>query len=105
MSQVGSICYSSDAAAVSAMASAETGKVVANGSAVYVVSASPASDASITYTLTPTDGGSAVVKTVAVTVQPCQMLDWSDGLALGWLVGGVWLAAFAVLQLRKAAHE
>jgi len=105
MSQVGSTCYSTDAGAVSAIASAEVGKVVAAGSAVYVVDAAPASDASITYTLNPIGGGAPIVSTVAVVVQPCQMLDWSDGLTLGWGVAGVWLAAFALLILRKAAHE
>ena len=49
--------------------------------------------------------GTPIVSTVAVVLQPCQMLDWSDGLALGWGVAGVWLAAFAVLQLRRGAHE
>ena len=105
MSQVGSTCYSSDAAAVAAIASAEVGKVVPAGATVYVVDAAPASDASITYTLNPIGGGTPLVSTVAVVVQPCQMLDWSDGLALGWGVAGVWLATFAVLILRKAAHS
>ena len=105
MAQAGSTCYSSDAAAVAAIASAEVGKVVPAGSTVYVVDAAPASDASITYTLNPIGGGTPIVSTVSIVVQPCQLLDWSDGLQLGWAVVGVWLATFAVLNLRKAAHE
>ena len=105
MSQAGSTCYATDAAAVAAIASAEVGKVVSGGSVVYVVDAAPASDSSITYTLNPVGGGTPIVSTVSLVVQPCQMLDWSDGLQLGWAVVGVWLATFAVLNMRKAAHE
>jgi len=105
VAQVGSTCYSSDAAAVAAIASAEVGKVVQAGATVYVVDASPASDASITYTLSPVDGSPSISNTVAVTLQPCSLLDWSDGLALGWGVGGAWLLTFAVLIMRKAAHS
>lgn len=102
MSQVGATCYSSDAAAVSAMASAEVGKVVPAGASVYVVNAVPASDASITYTLTPLDATAPITYTVAVTVQPCGLIDWADSLAVSWLVGGCWLLAAAVLTLRRA---
>lgn len=106
MAQVGSVCYSSDAAAVSAIASAEVGKVVPAGSVVYVVDAVPATDsASIAYTLSPVGGGTALTYTVGVTVQPCNLLDWSDGLALGWGVAGVWLSVFAVLLFRKAGQS
>ena len=105
MSQVGSTCYSSDAAAVAAIASGEVGKVVPSGSVVYVVDAAPASDSSITYTLNPVGGGTPITSTVPVVIQPCQMLDWSDGLTLGWGVAGVWLAVFALLIMRKAAHQ
>lgn len=31
----------------------------------------------------------------------CKLLDTSDGVALGWLVGGVWLAVYAVRWLSK----
>lgn len=105
MSQVGSTCYSSDAAAVSSIASAESGKVVPAGATVYVIGAVPGSDRSITYTLSPIGGGTPLIHTATVDVQPCQLLDWSDGMALGWAVAGVWLLVAAVLHLREVAHS
>lgn len=105
MSQVGSTCYSSDAAAVAAVASAEVGKVVSVGSSVYVVDASPASGSSITYTLNPVGPGTAIIKTVSVDIPSCQLMDWADGMLLGWLVAGVWLAVAAVMHIREAAHS
>lgn len=105
MAQVAGTCYSSDQAAVAAIASAEVGKVVPAGSVVYVVDASPAVGKSITYTLTPIGGGTPLVTTAAVEIPPCQLLDWSDGIALGWAVAGVWIIVAVVLHLREAAHQ
>jgi hypothetical protein len=103
--QVGSTCYASDGAALSAIASGEVGKVVPAGAVVYVVDAAPSGASSIAYTLTPADGSaSGVSSTVALTLQPCNLLDWSDGLELGWGVGGVWILAAVVMGLRKAAE-
>lgn len=104
MAQVGSTCYSSDSAAVSAIAAGETGRVVSAGSVVYVVDAVPASDSSITYTLNPIGGGTAIVTVQPVTVQPCQQLDWEDGLAIAWGIAGAWIAAAVVMNLKQAAH-
>jgi hypothetical protein len=106
MAQVAGTCYSSTQHAVAAIASAEVGKVVPVGSSVYVVDALPGPDgSSITYTLTPVAGGAPIVKTASVHVPPCMLLDWSDGLALGWAVAAVWVAVAVVLHLREAAHS
>lgn len=104
MPQAGAHCYSTASAAAAAVASGEAGQVVPGGSVVYVVDAS-ASGASITYTLSPVGGGSPVTLDYTPTFPECQLLDWSDGLQLGWLVAAAWLAVAAVLFLRKAAHE
>lgn len=103
MPQVGATCYGSDSAALAAIASGEVGKVVPAGQVVYAVSAQPAASAvAIAYTLTPIAGGDAITSTVAVVLQPCQMLDWSDGLELGWGIGGVWILTAIALSIRKA---
>jgi len=105
MSQVGAICYADDAAALEAIASAEVGKVVPAGSVVYVVDAVPSGASSIAYTLTPVGGGTAITSTVPVGIPACTLLDWSDGLAVGWGIAGAWIAAAVLMSLRKAAHS
>lgn len=86
------------------MAAREVGKVVEAGSVVYVVDAQVSAAGSITYTLNPVGGGTAVVSSVAVELQPCGLLDWQDGLTLGWGIATAWIVTYAVLHLRKAAH-
>jgi len=103
--QVGATCYASDAAALAAIASAEVGKVVPAGSVVYVVDAAPSGASSIAYTLTPVGGGTAITSTVSVVLPECSLLDWSDGLLVGWGIAGVWIATYAVLAIRGAAHS
>lgn len=105
MAQVAGTCYSSESAAVAAIASGEVGKVVSAGSIVYVVDAVPGSGKSITYTLKPIGGGTPLVTTASVEIPPCMLLDWSDGMALGWAVAGVWIVVAVVLHLREAAHS
>lgn len=104
MSQLGATCYASDADALAAMASAEGGKVVPAGSVVYAVEAVPSGASSIAYTLNPIGGGTPVTSTVAVTIPPCTLLDWADGLTIAWGIAGAWIAAAVLLNLRKAAH-
>lgn len=103
--QVGSTCYSDASAALSAMASAQAGAVVVHGGAAYVVDASSVTTSSITYTLLPVAGGSPIASTVALTPLPCGLLDWQDGLSLGWGVATAWVLTAAVMHLRKAAHQ
>lgn len=91
-------------AATQAIAAGEVGKVVEAGSVVYVVDASVTAAGSITYTLNPVGGGSALVSAQTVELQPCGLLEWEDALTLGWAVATVWIVTFAVLHLRKAAH-
>ncbi|HYP84396.1 hypothetical protein [Variovorax sp.] len=103
--QVGSACYSDAQGAAAAIASAQVGTVVAHGGAAYVVDASAVSGTSITYTLTPVSGGTAITLAAPVSVQPCGLLDWQDGMVLGWGVAGVWLAVAAVMVIRRGVHE
>ena len=103
--QVGSSCYDTAAAAVSAIASAQVGAVVVHGGTAYVVDASAHTGASVTYSLQPLAGGASISYTAAVTPQPCGLMDWQDGLTLGWAVAAAWIATAVVLHLRKAVHE
>lgn len=106
MAQVSGVCYSSKDAALTALASANIGQVVTLGTSSYVVDAAPVLGASsITYTLTPIASGVPIVKVVPVTVPDCQMLDWGDGLLLGWAVAGCWFLVAAVMHMREAAHS
>jgi hypothetical protein len=103
--QVGSVCYSDAQGAVAAIASSQVGAVVSHGGAAYVVNASDITSASITYTLSPIAGGAAITLTAPVTPQPCGLLDWQDGIVLGWAIAAVWLAVAAVMFLRHGAHS
>lgn len=99
--QVGPSCFPDAGTALSAIASLETGKVVPAGSVVYVVDAVPGVG-TVTYTLHDVAGIAAdVVYTSTPTLQPCGLLDSADALALGWGVVAAWVAAYALLALRK----
>lgn len=100
--QVGSACYGAANEAAQASASAQVGAIVQHGGTAYVIDATAVAAESITYALYPVGGGTAISVTSAYTAQPCNLLEFSDGLQLGWLVGGVWLGVFCVLMLRKA---
>jgi len=100
--QVGSACYETASGAAAAAASSQVGSVVAHGSSAYVVDVSAVSDASITYVFSPLDGAAAMTLVAPFTAQPCGLLTWSDGLAVGWGVGGAWILAFCLLALTRA---
>jgi len=100
--QVGSVCYDTAAAATAAVAAGETGKVVPAGSVVYVVDAVASAAGSITYTFTDPAGiAASVVYTSTPTIPECGLLGTGDAVAMGWGVAGAWIAAYAILQMRK----
>lgn len=103
--QVGATCYGSAESALSAVASAQVGGVVEHGGAAYVVGVDAVASTSITYRLTPLGGGAALQTVVAMQPQPCGLLQWQDGLSLGWGVATAWIVTAAVMHLRKAAHQ
>lgn len=103
--QVGTTCYGSADDALSAVASSQVGAVVVHGGATYVVGVDAVAATSITYRLTPVGGGQALQSTVQLTPQPCGLLQWQDGLSLGWGVATAWIVTAAVMHLRKAAHQ
>ncbi|MGB7482028.1 MAG: hypothetical protein WA924_17015 [Burkholderiaceae bacterium] len=99
--QVGPACYSTELQAAQAQASQQVGSIVQHGSAAYVVDLSAVAGDSITYVLQPLDGGSTITKQVSFTAQPCNLLTAQDGLTLGWLVVGVWVAAYCVIAIAR----
>jgi len=103
--QVGAFCYGDAQAAAAASASSQVGAVVQHGGAAYVVNASAVAAGQITYSLAPIDGGAPLTVASPYSAQPCMLLDWQDGLVLGWGVAGVWLAVLAVMILRRGVHE
>lgn len=103
--QVGPSCYGNAVAAVQAAASSQVGAIVVHGGAAYVVDAGTATESSITYSLQPVGGGATIAVTAQVTPQPCGLLDWQDGLVLGWGIAAVWIAAAVVMVARRGAQE
>ncbi len=103
--QVGSTCYGSAQDALSAVASSQVGGVVNHGGVVYVVGVDAIASSSITYRLTPIAGGASIQNVVQLMPQPCGLLQWSDGLVLGWAVAAAWILTAAVLHLRTAVHQ
>lgn len=103
--QVGAFCYGDAQAAAAATASAQAGAVVQHGGAAYVVNVAAVAADSITYSLAPVQGGPAITVVAPFSAQPCGLMDWQDGLALGWGVAGAMLAVAAVMFLRRGVHE
>lgn len=103
--QVGATCYGSADDALSAAASSQVGGVVVHGGAAYVVGVDAVASTSVTYRLAPVAGGQVIQSTVQLAPQPCGLLEWQDGLSLGWGVAAAWILTAAVMHLRKAAHQ
>lgn len=99
--QVDGACYPTEAAAVSAIVARSVGSVVDLGGSPHVVTAPSVVDGVVTFELQPIAGGTPVTQAIAIAPQPCQLMGWEDGLALGWAVAGVWFAVFAVMVLRR----
>ena len=100
--QHGGQCFGFLAEAWASLAAAEVGSIRAAGSAVYVVDVSGVSTSGIDYVLTDMVTGSTVAYTATPAMQPCALLDWQDGLELGWGIGSVWIAAAAILFLARS---
>ncbi len=100
--QAGNACYPTGAAANTATASGQVGTVKETGAGLVVVNVTSVDDTTITYTFTPVAGGTTTTATMAVTPTVCGMLEASDGIELGWMVGGVWIAVSAVLFIARA---
>ncbi len=103
--QVGDACYSTQLAAVQAMAAGEIGKITPIGTASYVVDVTATTATSITYLLRNVSTTATVTKVATVTPQTCGLLDTADGLIISWGIAAAWLAAYGLMFLRKGLHE
>ena len=103
--QVGDACYSTQLAAVQAMAADQVGRITQVGTASYVVDVSATTATSITYLLRNVASSATVTKVATVTPQTCGLLDTSDGLVISWGIAAAWLAAYGLMFLRKGVHE
>lgn len=99
--QVGAQCFGDAITAASVSASSEAGRLVVLGSEVYGVEVAGVDASSISYTLRSALGSSLEL-VVPYAAQPCGLLEAADGALLGWALASVWLAVFAVLQMKRA---
>lgn len=100
--QVDNACYATEIEAGQVIGSKATGMLVGQGNAQHTVSVASVDATSITYVLTPVGGGTAITHVAAFTPQPCNLMQLEDGLVMGWLVFGAWIAAYAVLFVKHA---
>lgn len=100
--QVDLACYATVDAAVQASASKVVGSIVQLGGVPHVVSVSSISGQTVTYAYTPVPSGSVVLSAFTYTPQNCGLLQASDALEMGWMVFGVWIAAYAVMFIARA---
>lgn len=100
--QVGSTCYATATEAAQAQASTMVGVIVGQGGTAHTVSAMSIDDTSITYVLTPVGGGTAITHVAPFTPQPCNMLQSSDAMQMGWLIAGAWIGAYCILFIARA---
>lgn len=102
--QVGPFCYGSAAAANTAAASSMVGSIVHQGGSAFVVAVDSVTDSTVTYRFDPVAGGSSFTLAAPASPLACGLLDWQDGLTLGWSIAAVWIATAAVMFLRKGVH-
>lgn len=102
--QVGPACYATAEAANSAIASTQAGTHLAAGGAAYVVGVTGVTPSSITYSYAQL-GGATTEQTYASMPQPCGLLDYKDGLNLGWGVGLAYLSVYALLFMTRGLRH
>lgn len=100
--QVENTCYESAVQAAQVVASKLVGSIVQVGGSAVSVDVASVTASSIVYSFTPLAGGAAYTVASPFTPQPCNMLSSSDGLEIGWMVGGAWLAVYALLFVARS---
>jgi hypothetical protein len=103
--QVDGACYATQLQAVQAAVSREVGKVVSIGTASYVVDVTATTATSATYVYRRVSGTPDITKVTPITVQPCGLLEWQDGLSLAWAVVAIWLGVYALRYLGRIASH
>lgn len=99
--QYGSNCFASAAGANAALAYDKSGQITSSSvSGVGAVTDS-------TYEVLQYSSNGQLIATVVVPSVPpaCSLLSGADGVSLGWMVGGVWLAVYAVRWLARQVES
>lgn len=102
MYQVGGSCFDTKTQALSAQASAESGRVLEHAGQAHVVLVSGVSETSITYSLQPLAGGMPTVLEVPQVPQPCQLLTMADSAQIGGAIFLGWMTIYGVMSLLQA---
>lgn len=100
--QVDQACYPTLQTAIEAICAKTTGQFTMVGTNPYRVDTTFSAPSSITYQGSQLNGTGTFTRTHAITPEPCNVLTTEDGVQLAWLVVAVWVAAFAIIVLRKA---
>jgi hypothetical protein len=101
--QFGGQCFADVAGAAAALAAAEVGAIYSAGSRVWLVTAATSSSGSVELELTDTvSADPPLTFTSSPAFQPCALLDWDDGLALGWGIAAIWILVAAIASVAKA---
>lgn len=99
--QVSGGCVPYPLSANQVVSASSVGAVVQHGGVPHVVGVGTVTASSVDYLLTPLGGGPVVSQTVALTPIPCGLPGIEDGVSLGWLVGGVWIAVYAIVFIAR----
>lgn len=102
--QVGEHCYATklQAAHVQRWSLGHDSSVVINGQP-HLVQYALTDGETLGYTVYDMSTQTQIVSSTLIYDPPvCEVLGIADGLQIGWMVAGVWLAAFAVLFIAKA---
>lgn len=102
MYQVGGTCFNTKNQALSAQASAESGRVLEHSGQAHVVHVSGVSETSITYSLQPLAGGIATVLEVPQVPQPCQLMTMTESAQIGGAIVLGWLTIYGLMPLLQA---
>ncbi len=105
MYQHGSTCYDTAQKANEAQASELVGSIAQVGSVPHAVNVSGVTDTTISYLLENLTGPGTYAKTVAVTAQPCNMLQVADAITLGWGVAAAWIGAFCIIFIARIFRD
>jgi hypothetical protein len=100
--QHGGQCFSTQVEAWASLAAEQAGSVYSAGSAIFVLDVDAVSASGIAYSLRDMLGSGTVNYVAAPVMQPCALLDFEDGLELGWMVGGIWIIAACILAVARA---
>lgn len=105
MWQVGGTCYDTKTQALQAKASEQSGAVVQQGGAAYVVTVTAVAEDGVQYSMHPLAGGAPVIAQVPQEPMPCNLLTLADGQAIGWAIAAGWISVYLIMSLLRAKDD